>query len=411
MKRMKRAALILLSILMIVSMTACTGNQAAQETAKPAELAQGVTDKEIKVGTIAVQAGVLSFIGTPYVGGMKAYFDMVNDAGGINGRKITLLVEDDEFKADKAIASAEKLIEQDKVFAIVGQLGTPGVLAAADTVKEAGIPSVYFGSGAVALTKLGENFFPVQPNYEYEGKLMAQYVANEAKANKIVVLYQNDDVGREGLTGIKEALIALGKESILSPTGEIAFGAADKDFTAQIQKAKAENPDFVVIYGLSGGTAGVLKEIEKVEFNVPMLTTYSNADASFLKIAAAGAPKMTANLHVMGWLEVDQAKLQPLMDAMKKYYPEVPVNAYTMAGWVAAETFVAGLKNAGNDLTWKGYIAAMDKLDFKEGLAAQIKYAPGVREGVKKMAVSKAVMQNGTYAFQQVSDFIEFQGK
>lgn len=410
---MKRIALILLSLILIVSMTACSGggSQAAQTGEKTVELAQGVTDNEVKVGSIGVQSGTLAFIGQPYFGGMKAYFDTLNDAGGINGRKIHLVIEDDEFKADKAIAAAEKLIEEEKVFAVVGQLGTPGVLAAADTVKEAGIPSVYFGSGAVALTQLGSNFFPVQPNYEYEGKLMAQYVANEAKAAKVVVLYQNDDVGREGLTGIKEALKSLGKDSILSSENEIAFGAADKDFTAQIQKAKAAKPDYVILYGLSGGAAGILKEVEKVEFSVPILTTYSNADASFLALAAAGAPKMTENLRVMGWLEVNQAKLQPLMDAMKKYYPDIPVNSYTMAGWVAAETFAAGLKGAGENLSWEGYIAAMDKLDFKDGLAAEIKYAPGVREGVKKMAVSKAVLKDGVYSFQQVSDFIEFQGK
>ncbi len=403
-KSIKKIAVVFLSLILVLSMAACAAK-------KPVEVAQGVTDTEVKVGTVAVQSGVLSFIGQPYVAGMKAYFDMINEQGGINGRKITLIADDDEFKADKAIASVEKLIEQDKVFAIVGQLGTPGVLAAAETVKEAGIPSVYFGSGAVALTELGENFFPVQPNYEYEGKLMAQYVANTVKANKLVVIYQNDDVGREGLTGIKEGLKALGKDAILGANAEIAFGAADKDFTAQVQKAKAENPDFVIIYGLSGGTAGLLKEFEKVEFNVPVLTTYSNADASFLAIAAAGAPKMTANLQVMGWLEVNQEKLKPLMEAMAKYYKDIPVNAYTMAGWVAAETFTAGLKKAGNNLDWKGYIEAMNKLDFKEGLAPQIKYEQNVREGVKKMAVSKVVAKDGTYVFQQLTEFIEFQGK
>ncbi|MFZ5353275.1 MAG: ABC transporter substrate-binding protein [Bacillota bacterium] len=417
--KLVRVVLIVLSLILVISMAACAKKEIpaaadptpTQETEKKIELAQGVTDTEIKIGTIAVQAGVLSFIGQPYVSGMKAYFDMVNEAGGINGRKITLIAEDDEFKPDKSIAAAEKLIEQDKVFAIVGQLGTPCVLATADTVKEAGIPSVYFGSGAVAMTKLGDNFFPVQPDYESEGKLMAYYVANEVKASKIAVLYQNDDVGKEGLTGIKEGLKALGKEAILGEAAEIAFGAADKDFTAQIQKAKAENPDFVIIYGLSGGTAGLLKEIEKVEFDVPLLTTYSNADASFLAIAAAGAPKMTANLHVMGWLEVEQDKLKPLLDAMAKYYKDVPVNAYTMAGWVAAETFVAGLKQAGDNLSWEGYIDAMNKLDFKDGLAPHIKYAPGVRQGVQKMAVSKAVMKDGAYIFEQLTDFFEFHSK
>ncbi len=373
---------------------------------------QGATATEIKVGTVAVQSGVLSFIGQPYVAGMKAYFDMVNAQGGINGRKIKLIVKDDEFKTDKAITAVEELIEVDKVFAIVGQLGTPGVKASAITVKEAGIPSVYFGTGEDSVTRMGENFFPVQPSYVTEGKLMAQYVAKTAKAKKIVVLYQNDAVGKQGLQGIEAALKTMKLTSLLPSGGKIAFGSADKDFTAQVQKAKALKPDYIIIYGLSGATAGILKEIEKINYNVPMLTTYSNADASFLAIAAAGAPNVLKNLNVMGWLEVKPDKVKPLLDSMAKYYPTVPVNAYTMAGWVAAETFVAGLKSTGKYLTWDSYIAGMNKLNFTTGLAPQIKYTKGVREGVKRMAVSKAVKgTDGNYNFELVTSFFEFTGK
>ncbi|MDF2530788.1 MAG: Extracellular ligand-binding receptor [Clostridia bacterium] len=373
---------------------------------------QGATATEIKVGTVAVQSGVLSFIGTPYVAGMKAYFDLVNAGGGVNGRKIKLIVKDDEFKTDKAIAAVESLIEVEKVFAIVGQLGTPGVKATSITVKEAGIPSVYFGTGEDSVTRMGENFFPVQPSYVNEGKIMAQYVAKTAKAKKIVVLYQNDAVGRQGLSGIEAGLKTMKLTSLLPSNGKIAFGAADKDFTAQVQKAKALKPDFIIIYGLSGATAGILKEIEKVNYNVPMLTTYSNADASFLTIAAAGAPNVLKNLQVLGWLEVNESKMKPFMDAMKKYEPQAPVNAYTMAGWVAAETFVAGLKSAGKYLTWETYIAGMNKLNFTTGLAPQIKYTKGVREGVKKMAVSKAVLgKDGKYSFELLTKFFEFTGK
>lgn len=400
--KMKKAIALLLGVVMVL----------ASFVGVAADGTQGVTAKNVKVGTVAVQSGVLSFIGAPYVAGMKAYFDMVNEKGGVNGRKIDLVVMDDEFKTDKAIAAVENLIEVEKVFAIVGQLGTPGVKATAITVKEAGIPSVYFGTGEDSVTRMGENFFPVQPSYVTEGKVMAQYVAKTAKAKKIVVLYQNDAVGRQGLQGVEAGLKAMKLTSILPSNGKIAFGAADKDFTAQIQKAKALKPDFVIIYGLSGATAGILKEVEKVGYSVPMLTTYSNADASFLAIAAAGAPKMLKNLQVMGWLEVKPERLKPMLDAMAKYQPTAPVNAYTMAGWVAAETFVAGLKNAGKTPTWSSYIAGMNKLDFKTGLAPQIKYTKGVREGVKKMAVSKAVLgKDGAYTFQQLTDFIEFTGK
>lgn len=380
-----------------------------QEEEPKVEYAQGVTDDSVKIGTVAVQAGVLSFIGTPYVSGMKAYFNAINDNGGVNGRTIEFIAKDDEFNPAKSVAAIEELIFDDEVFAIVGQLGTPGVVASQEIVKDEGIPSVYFGSGVASLTEAGENFFPVQPNYVYEGKLMAKYAVEEFDAETVAILYQNDDTGKDGLKGFKEGLDELGKSDILPEDGGIAYGGSDTDFTVQIQKAKALNPDVIILYGLSGGVAGILKEVEKVGFDVPMLTTYSNADASFLAIAAPGAPIMIENLHVLGWLEVTEDALQPLIDAMGKYFPEVPVNAYTMAGWVAGETFVAGLEEAGDNLSWKGYIDAMNNLSFTTGLAPEISYSPGVREGVTKMAMSKVVKDsNGNYIFEQATDFLEF---
>ncbi|EOD00331.1 ABC transporter substrate-binding protein [Caldisalinibacter kiritimatiensis] len=419
---MKKIVALLLSLLLVFSLVGCSTNQEGntevtdtanneQEEAEEnnIELAQGVKEDSIKIGTVGVQSGPLAFIGTPYFAGMEAYFNKVNDNGGVNGRKIELIKKDDEFNPAKSLQAVESLIYDEEVFAIVGHLGTPGVMAAVDTVKEAGIPSVYFGSGAVQLTQAGENFFPVQPNYVYEGKLMAKYAVEHFKANNLVVIYRNDDVGRDGLKGVEEGLKELGKSDILKSEGKLAYNSGDTDFTVQVQKAKSLNPDLIIIYGLSTGTAGVLKEIEKVGFDVPMLTTYSNADASFLAIAAPGAPNMIKNLHVMGWLDVTEESLKPLNEAMKKYFPDAPVNAYTMAGWVAAETFVAGLKEAGDNLSWEGYIEAMNHLNFTEGLAPEISYSPGVRQGVTKMAISKVAQdESGNFYFELVSEFNEF---
>ncbi|MTI46470.1 ABC transporter substrate-binding protein [Sporosalibacterium faouarense] len=398
----KRILAIMLSVMLVISLAAC-----AKETE---QASQGVTEGTIKVGTIGVQSGALSFIGVPYFAGMEAYFNTVNDEGGVNGRKIELIKKDDEFNVEKSIAAVEELIYDEEVFALVGHLGTPGIKASIDIVKEAGIPDVYFGGGAEEFATAGENFFPVQPIYAYEGKLMAKYAVEEFNADKLVVIYRTDDVGRDGLEGVEQGLDALGKSEILSEEGKIAFNSGDTDFTVQIQKAKSLDPDLVILYGLSTGVSGILKEAEKVGFNVPMLTTYSNADASFLAVAAPGAPNVIKNLNVLGWLEVTEDSLEPLNTAMAKYFPDTPINAYTMAGWVAAETFVAGLNEVGDNLSWEGYIEGMNGLQFTTGLAPEITYSEGVRQGVTKMAMSRVVQENdGSYVFEQVTDFKEFQ--
>ncbi|WP_409273402.1 ABC transporter substrate-binding protein [Neobacillus sp. SCS-31] len=414
-KIFKKGSLLALVLTLLFSVTACSNSEKTKgkdekDEAEKVELAQGVTDKSVKIGTIGVQSGALAFIGTPYFEGMQAYLKAVNDEGGVNGRTVELIKKDDEFKPDKAVKAMEELVFDDKVFAVVGQLGTPGVMATESIVQEEGIPAVYFGSGAKQLTQSGKNFFPVQPNYFYEGKLMAKYAVEKFSAKNVVVIYQNDDVGRDGVEGFAEGLKALGQEGILKEEGKLAIGAADTDFTVPVQKAKSLNPDVVIVYSLAGATTGILKEFEKVNFNVPMITTYSNADASFLALASPGAPNVIKNLYVMGWVNADAAKLQPLMDAMAKYFPEQKViNAYTMAGWVAAETFIAGLKAAGDNLSWDGLVEAMDGMTFTDGLAPEISYVDGKREGVTKMALSKVAQDGGNFIFTLDSEFTEFE--
>jgi len=185
----KKLISLMLILVLSISMVACGGGgseDTSSEGSTEVELAQGITEDSIKIGTVAVQSGALSFIGAPYVAGMESYFKTINEDGGVNGRKIELIKKDDEFKPDKSVQAVESLIFDEEVFAIVGHLGTPGVVASQEIVKEEGIPSVYFGSGAVSLTEAGENFFPVQPNYVYEGKLMSKFAIEEFDAKNVV---------------------------------------------------------------------------------------------------------------------------------------------------------------------------------------------------------------------------------
>ncbi|ACB86285.1 ABC transporter substrate-binding protein [Natranaerobius thermophilus] len=392
----------ILAILMVAVMTGC------EEEVGNGELSQGVTEDEILVGSVGPQSGPFAFMGSPYYAGMESYFKTINEEGGVDGREINLKVQDDEFEPDNAISGMETLIYEEEVFAIVGQLGTPGILATMDMVREEGIPSVYFGGGASEFREAGENFFPVQPIYDYEGKLMAEYAIDEFDADELVVIYANDDVGQDGLQGIKTGLEEMGREDALDADREISFNPGDTDFSSQIQLARDQDPDMVLLYALSDDAANILGDFEDASYEVPIMTTYSNTDDSFLEMAAPQAPQVMTELYSLGWLEMDEQALQPLNDAMEEYYPDEPINAYTMAGWVAAETFVAGLEEAGDDLTWDGYIDAMNQLHFTEGLAPEISYEPGVREGVTHMSVSEVVEENGEYRFEQVTDFREF---
>lgn len=391
---MKRLTVLTLGFSLVLS--GCSGGKTAagatsETTAEPA--AQGIYADKIVVGTTGAQQGALAFIGKPYFDGMKAYFAKVNDAGGIEGKKIELTVLEDEFKPENAIANVQKLINDDKVFSLVGLFGTPGVKASIPTVQEAGIPAVYFATGATAPTKAGENFFPVQPNYTTEGQLMAMYAVNHFKANKIAVIYQSDDVGLDGLGGVKTGLEARGAADKL--VAELSYDAGATDYTAQLAKVKESGADLLICYGLSGGVSGVLKEMEKTGLtNLPILVTYSNVADSFVAANKEAAPKAIENLFGMGWVDMNRPAVKDMTEAVNKYVPGAEINAYTISGWIAAETFYKGLeiaaKNQGIDnITWKGYIDAMGELNYTDGIIPKIAYPNGERVGVTNMCLSE----------------------
>lgn len=372
---------------------------------KEFELAQGVTEDTIKIGTLGPTSGPIAMVGIPMLHGMEAYINKVNDEGGINGRKIELIAKDDEFKADIALQKAEELIEEDEVFAIVGQLGTPGALGTLDYFKEIGIPCVYQGTGVSIFAQTKENYFPVQPNYIFEGKLLTKYAIDDLKSQSLVVIYGNDDAGKEGLEGIKEYLQENDKEDLLK--GEIAFNIQDVDFSAHIQKAKSHNPDVTIILGYQKAVPGILLEAKKQGLESEFMTSYINADITMLELAEEAANGVIVPAWAADITNPDNEAAKEFLETCEEYFPDETPNAFTVAGWVSATVFVEGLKKAEDNLSWEGYIEAMETIeDWDGGLAKGITYTADRRNGVEKMYFLKAVYDKKGPRYEVLTDFI-----
>lgn len=411
----KRILSILLAIMMVAVLLTGCGNNEKDTTAEnkgkdesnveEVKLAQGVTDDTIKIGTIGPTSGPIAMVGIPMLHGMEAYFNMINEQGGINGRKIELVAKDDEFKADLALQKAEELVEKDKVFAIVGQLGTPGCLGTLDYFQEIGIPCIYQGTGVSAFAQAKGNYFPVQPNYTFEGSLIAKYAVSDLNAKSVVLIYGNDDSGKEGMVGIKEYLKEKGKEDLLKE--EIAFNLEDVDFSAHIQKAKAQNPDVVIVLGYQKAVPGILLEAKKQGLESQFMTSYINADVTMLDLAKEAANGVLVTAWVPDITDSNNESAKQYIETFLKYYPDETPNAFGVAGWVAAETFVEGLKRAENNLSWEGFIQAMETFDgWSDGIAKGITYTPDRRNGVEKMYFMKAIYDFNGPRYETVTDFM-----
>lgn len=400
---MKKTLSILLSLLLAVTVLTFGING---KLADARSNVQGVSDKSIKIGTIGPVSGPVAIVGIPMLHGMQSYFNMVNDAGGINGRKIELISKDDSFRADLAVQKAEELVEDDNVFAIVGQLGTPGCLATISYFKEMGIPCVYQGSGMSKYSTIKKNYFPVQPNYHFEGGLMANYAVNTLKAKKIAVIYENADIGKEGLQGIKDGLAKLRKGAYLKAA--VGYNPTELDFSTHVRTVAMTKPDVVIMYGNIKPCAGIALEAKKQGLSAQLMGSYVVADVSAFTLAKDAWNNVITLAWVPDITDTSNPGAKKFVDTFLKYFPKETPNAYAVAGWVAAEVFTEGLKKAGNDLSWSNFIASMEKFNNWSGdIATGITYNKVKRNGVERMYFMKAQYTDvKNYKYVRISDFV-----
>ena len=186
---------------MVLSLAACNAKSTPVSN-NVVENAQGVTDTKITIANTAATSGAYAAIGNPYLAGIQGYLDMVNKEGGIDGRKIEFIHYDDEFDLVKGKSYLQELVEDNKVFVILGHFGTPVVSATIDDLNEYGIPAVYFATGIGQLFSqdvkpgdAGYNIFPVQPLYITEGQIMVSRGVGTFNADKVGIIY-NYEIGR-----------------------------------------------------------------------------------------------------------------------------------------------------------------------------------------------------------------------
>lgn len=391
----------MLSLVLVAGLTACSEPAKKEETKTPAPAVEqpkkvevpGVTDTTVKVGGFAAQSGAVAPIGISVRKGFEAFIKHTNDNGGVHGRKIEIVkVVDDEFTAAKGLAASKELVESDKVFALAPVLGTPGVQASVDYWVEQKVPVVYPMTGIEQTAHPPKNnVFAVQPNNYDEAKILTQYAVKDLGKKKVAVLWQNSDMGKQGLKGVQDIIKTVGGEIVYEGSHEIKA----VDFATPVLNAKAKGAEAVIIYTTLAESVGIMKEMQKQGFKAVPLTSYVNADpVNIPKLAGDAA----VGLITGGWVPV----ADPNSPDIKKFYevygkynvgadgkPELP-NAYTTAGWIAAELLVKGLQDTGKDLTREKFIAALEALKNWNGIMAKdISYGPGDRRGSTAFYLNK----------------------
>ncbi len=342
--------------------------------ARPARAAKqygpGVTDTEIKIGNTCFYSGPASSYGT--IGrAMAAYYKMVNDEGGVNGRKINFISYDDAYSPPKTVEMTRKLVEQDGVFLDAGPLGTPTNSAIWHYMNQKKVPQLFVSTGATKWDDPKGHPWTIgwQPNYQSEGRIYAAYILKYKPDGKIGVLYQDDDFGKDYLKGVTDGLGAKAGSMIAVSA---SYETTDPTVDSQVIGMKAAGCDVFVNTAIPKFAAQSIKKAAEIEWKpLHILSSIGNSVAATLKPAGLEISKdIVSDFYLKDPTDPEwqnDAGYKWWVGFMDKYYPTGDkTDAGNVYGPSNAATIVQVLKQCGDELTRENVMKqAADLHDFR----------------------------------------------
>ena len=370
-----------------------------------AKRVQGVTDDSIKVGMITDLSGPAAFFGREALDGMKLYIDHINDRGGVHGRKIVLLHEDDGYQPPRSIAAFRKLHDRDRVFCFAGNFGSSTVMATLPFIKRANVPLV----GTTNLnsrmhTPFKKNVFPIGPSYNVQSWMMVKHIMNtweEDTPPRIAVIYQDDDMGHDGMDGLHEAIEAYG----LKLVAEESHKRGTIDFSSQVQNIKRKEATHVILWTIYRECAAILKEASQADFKPTFIGGAPACDTKVLELAGKDAEGYLALFPSNLWSNEPTQKSLEYRELVGKLSPRREIANVHSIGYSIAQLLIEGLERAGPDLTREKLVAALETLKQFETAMLTFTFGSGVRGGVHDRALMLKALP-GQNRFEKASDWI-----
>ena len=324
---------------------------------------QGVTNQDIIIGMSNALSGPAAALGTGVKAGAMTYFQKINNAGGVNGRKIKVISYDDGYEPKRTIENTNKLIYEDKVFALFGYVGTPTATAAAPIInKEHMLFWGPFTGAAFLRTPLAKNVFNVRGSYYDEAETQVAYLTEKLGKKKIGVFAQNDAYGLSVRLGVVKAL----KKRNLEIMGEGTYERNTENVDAGLAAVKSYNPDAIVMVGTYKAMAAFIKKAKAQGFNPIFLNVSFVGTAALVKeLAGAGGDVIIT--------EVMPSPYDSPLPLVRQYRQDMRATGnseldYTdLEGYVDAVVFVEVLKKVAGPLTHESFIAAAEKMNTTVG--------------------------------------------
>jgi branched-chain amino acid transport system substrate-binding protein len=354
---------------------------------------RGVTDDTIKIGVMMGQTGPTADSGIPYAAAAQNYFRYINEAGGVHGRKVKVLVEDERYSIPIAIAAFKKLVYKDEILALLGAGGTTPVVALYRSIEKEKVPTLPVSLAESNIKPQKRYIFIPGGTYNEMMYVLCDYIMNDLpfKKPRIAVVVPDHEAGRQDFNSFVERLEQYGIK--LADKEIVNFGAIEA--TTQVLAIKKANVDCIVIGGSVVQNCNVLlRELKKYSLAMPVLGSWATCTEYLVEVARDAAKNYYGTTKFASWY--DEGTGVKLMREITKKYKTSEQKLFTgrlyTAGWFTSMVAAEGMKRAGRDLgveTYVGGIESMRNFD-SGGISAPITYGENNHYGNKSWKVYKA---------------------
>ncbi len=368
------------------------GNSAP--AAKPT--APGVGRDYVRIGSFMAITGIIARTTMESEKGFRSYLNYINEKGGVHGREIVVLTEDDGYSETKALLAVKKLVERDKVFLLFNSFGTGPTMATIPYIKGKGIPFIAPGCGSRLV------YEPVKKNifggpwgvYNYMIEALIPYLVKDLGYKKIAYTYYNDEAGKDQQETVLPAMSKLG----LKLAVDLPFERGVADFGPYIARLKAAEPEVVLIYSSTPDMARIIVQSHEMGFRPVFAGHVPAADRILLDLAKKEAEGVIAASPLFP-VDSDNPGMVQYRELLKKYYPDIKPGLWGVLGFGAAKVLVEILQRTGPDLSWAKVIKAAETMkEWEIGIGPPITFTPTDHVGNRGMVVLKVV--DGKYVPQ-----------
>lgn len=352
----------------------------------------GVTKDKIILGAFLPLQSGLAAGATQMKEGTDAYFRHINEQGGVHGRKIEWLAENDSYNPQQAAAVVKKLVDRDNAFAIVSTLGTVTALAVLPFLNQRGVPAINLAGGHEFLNKpKDKNVFGILPMSYEIGESMAEYAVTKLGAKSVALFFQNDQFGKDQ----RDGAIAQLKKMGMSAAAEASYVPSDVDVSAQAVALKDKNPDAVILAVIPKHGALFMKEAQRLGWKPKVVGHNTMADPTVLDLAGTALEGVHVNL-ITAAETMDKDAVKQANQILAKYYPKTKPGYYPYLGMAGAIIFVEAAKRVGPDLTRAKLIAALEGLGtYGAGVVPPVNWSAAYHGGPGAKSFGYAVWKGG----------------